>query len=224
MKKYIASIAVCVAFGLNAQASVILRTGVDAGQAVLSDGALDSFWQISTDGGGTYNAAKVLFPPQICCGMESVASTAKWISDPSITDSSSSTGWGIGNTVRVQRTFDLSGYDLSTVSLAGFWRVADFRQGVYLNGNLIDPSTADGGSAWGGDQAISVALGSGFFVSGVNTLELRGSSGNSQWDGFWLDATVSGRQGAVGEVPEPGTFVLMGAGVALLALQRRLRR
>jgi hypothetical protein len=124
----------------------------------------------------------------ICCGMETVAGTARWISDPSITDGSPSTNWGVGPLATARRTFDLTGFDLATTSLSGVWRVADQRQGVYSNGTLIAGTTADGGSARAFDQAIAVAAGSPLWLPGVNTLELRGTSINSGWDGFWLDA------------------------------------
>ena len=64
-----------------ASASIILRTGVDAAQVVQSAGTTDSFWDISTDGGNTYNDAIVNYDAQICCNMGTVANTAAWITD-----------------------------------------------------------------------------------------------------------------------------------------------
>jgi hypothetical protein len=127
----------------------------------------------------------------------------------------------------------LTGLDLSTVSLSGLWRVADFRDGIYLNGTLIDPVTADtsGGYScspcnWAIDQAFLVATGSSLFLPGINTLELRGSSVNSIFDGFWLNATVLGVPLAPVDatVPEPATIALIGSGLAVITRRNRLRR
>ncbi|BCS34719.2 hypothetical protein TBR22_A39450 [Luteitalea sp. TBR-22] len=205
-------------------ASLTIRTGVDAGGAVLGSGVADPLWTISVQG-GAFVAAEVAAPghPIICCGMETVSSTARWISDPSISTGSAATGWGVGPTAIARRSFDLSAFDLSTVALTGFWRVADNRRGVFINGNLL-PGTNDGGAGWNNDQALNLAAGSGFFVQGQNVIEIRGTSQNSNWDGFWLDVTLEGRdRNGGGTVPEPTTLALMGTAL-LGAVTRRRRR
>lgn len=200
-------------------ATLSLLTGVDAAQTPLGENVADPFWTISVQG-GAFVAAEVVNSEVICCGMATVGGQARWISDPSVTDGSSVTGWGIGPTAMARRTFTLSGVDLSTATLFGSWRVADLRQGIYLNGNLIGASTADGGSAWGADQAFNLAAGSGFFVNGLNTLELRGTSINSNWDGFWFDGTVYARD----TVPEPATVLLVGGALGAVLVRRRRAR
>ena len=88
--------------------------------------------------------------------------------------------------------------------------MADFRDGIYLNGTLVDPSTTNtsGGLScnpcnWQVDQAFSLEANSGLFLQGQNVLELRGSSVNSVFDGFWLDATVDGRHSRIPPFPNP---------------------
>jgi hypothetical protein len=203
-------------------ASIILRTGVDAALTVLGENATDPFWNISVQSLAATDA-EVVNAEVICCGMETATNSAAWISDPSVTKPSPGTGWGIGLIAVASRTFDLTGFDLSTVNLAGNWRVADNRQGVFINGNLI-AGTNNGANGWFSDQAL--AAGPAFFINGLNTIELKGTSQNSSWDGFWLDATVEGELLDVdpSPVPEPGTISMIGLGVAGLIVHVRRRR
>jgi hypothetical protein len=152
--------------------------------------------------------------------MDTVSNTAAWISDPSVTKGSPGTGWGIGLIAVASRTFDLTGFDLDTVSINGTWRVADRRQGIFINGNLL-AGTNDNANGWDNDQVFASALP--FFVAGVNTIELKGTSVNSSWDAFWLDATVEGELHPT-TVPEPGTISMIGLGVAGMIVHVRRRR
>jgi hypothetical protein len=206
-----------MAAAASASADIVVRTGVDNANAVMVSGSIDADWTISTNGGSTFLEAKVLYPIQACCGMDSVAGTAAWISDPSIVAGSAATSWGVSNTVYLRHSFDLSGYDLATVAFSGIWRVADNTLGIYLNGDLISGTTL--GSTWFSDWALSVGTGSSSFLQGVNTLEVRANSINSSWDGLWMDGTVTGRQS--GTVPVPATLALAVLGLGLVAAQRR---
>jgi PEP-CTERM motif-containing protein len=200
-----------------AASSITIRTGVDAALNPLGPNTADPFWQISVQS-GPFSAAEVVNSEVICCGMQTAGAQARWISDSSVQAGSPNTGWGVGPVAVARRSFDLTGFNLATTSLTGNWRVADSRFGVFLNGILI-PGTATFAFGFDADQALSA--GPGFFVPGVNLLELRGNSVNSQWDGFWLDATV--RDG-IAAVPEPGTLTLLGLGIAGLRAARARRR
>jgi len=198
--------------------TITLRTGVDAALTPLGQNVADPFWTISVQG-GAFVAAEVAHTGVICCGMATVTAEALWISDPSITAGSSATGWGVGPMAFARRSFDLTGIDLATVALNGIWRVADNRQGVYLNGNLL-VGTATGSIGYNANQTLQVLAASGFFLPGVNVLELRGISANSQFDGFWFSGTVTGNPIAVAE---PVTLALLGLGLASVQAARRLR-
>jgi hypothetical protein len=200
-------------------ASIVLRTGVDAALTVLGENATDPFWNISVQSLAATDA-EVVNAEVICCSMDTVSNTAAWISDPSVTKGSPGTGWGIGLIAVASRTFDLTGFDLDTVSINGTWRVADRRQGIFINGNLL-AGTNDNANGWDNDQVFASALP--FFVAGVNTIELKGTSVNSSWDAFWLDATVEGELHPT-TVPEPGTISMIGLGVAGMIVHVRRRR
>lgn len=228
------SIAVVVVFAgsliaANAvQAQVInLNTGVDAGGNVIARGALDPFWKIAIGAGSQTSAMRGSLANE-CCGMETVGPNSGWITDPSqdVGANSEFTSWGSDWTtaVRLSRTFDLTSYDLSTVALAGIWRVADNQTGFFLNGNLIVAGGPQSGfieANYGSNNAFSVGTGSAFFNQGLNTLEVVAYSGNSMWDGLYIDAAV---RGAITTVPEPSTMVLVGSALFGLAVVRRRRR
>jgi len=199
-------------------ATITIRTGVDSLGAALADGAVDSDWLISTNGGVSFNPAVVAFPAQLCCSMDTVPGPAKWITDPSVQSNSEATGWGIDNPVTVATTFDLTGFNLATTSLSGFFRTADNTLNVSINGVVV-PSTAQFFSF---ENNFPISAGAAFFVPGTNTLSMTGTSVNSRWDGFWLDVTVT--DGVSDNIPEPSTVSLMLAGVSILAFgSRRLR-
>src|SRR5262245_10217975 len=121
-------------------AVIFVRTGVDATLTPLGENVADPFWEISVRSLPLV-AAEVVNVEVICCDMDTASANARWISDPSVTAGSPSTNWGVGETAIARRTFDLTGFNLSTTSMTGVWRVADGRFGVYLNGVLIDPAT-----------------------------------------------------------------------------------
>jgi hypothetical protein len=203
-----------------------ISTGTNGSGGVLADGATDPLWQISVQGGPFANAV-VIFPVGRCCGMDEVDETlAKWITAVS-TAGSQQSGWGTGtgNTAILRRTFDLTGYDLSTVSMTGNWRFADYfdnlAHGLFINGVRFDGAL---GTLANWDDDHPFALGAASFVAGVNTVEVRGYSVNSQYDGLFLDATVTGRllPGAV--VPEPSSIALLATGVVVLLGAARRRR
>ncbi len=210
-----------------AHAGPNLNTGLATGGSVLAAGSIDPYWTISTDG-SHFTAARVAYPGaypdygsgQICCGMESVDGSAAWITTPSVVATSPTTGWGTFRNVFARRAFDLSGYDLASVGFSGRWRVADLAFGIYVNGHLV-AGTNTGSYAFGGDQAFSVAAGSGVFLPGMNVVELRGQSVNDVWDAFYLTGAVSG---TLAPVPEPETYALMLAGLGLLGTVARRRR
>lgn len=195
-------------------ATIDLATGRDS-SGLMAAGSTDSDWQISVNG-GAYVDAKVAYPAQICCGMASVSPAAAWVTDPSVTEGSFSTGWGSFVPVVLRTTFDLTNVDLATVILSGTWRVADNTLGLFLNGVSIPGTTFL--NTWDFDSHTGpITTG---FVAGMNTFEIRGDSINSGWDAFWFAGTVTHADVPNVPLPAGGWLLLAGLG-GLAALRRR---
>ncbi len=111
-------------------------------------------------------------------------------------------------------TFDLTGYDLSTVGLSGVWAIDD--QGTLdLNGNLV---ATLGNGAWTGLTAFSIDTGSPFFNQGLNTLNITITSDDNYLEAVRLGGIVTGD---LSGAPEPSTTFLLLGGFAAAALKLR---
>jgi len=101
-------------------------------------------------------------------------------------------------------TFDLTGYDLSTIALSGFWTIDD--QGTLnLNGNQIS-SLGDGN--WG--SLASFTAHNSDFVAGLNTLSITITADDEFLEGVRLQGDVTGSASGVPlPAAESGAAVLM---------------
>lgn len=122
-----------------------------------------------------------------------------------------------------QQTFDLTGHDPSTASLQFQWAADDSGEGFAdrgtwrpkysLNGGSLIEGNWPTGSTYGFSPTTTVSSG---FVSGLNTISFY-VEGNGVTDGFALKSL-----GLVAQVPEPGTWLLFGIGLAVVS-HRTLR-
>jgi len=180
----------------GASLTIDLSTGLNAsGTVQTTGGASDANWQINGQ------PARVVVPgsgdwyPAWAANDSHSAWVAK---DP---NSATDNGLGI-----YARTFDLTGVDLSGISITGTWALDD--QGVLsLNGHQIASQAWDGWYSWP-NQTFSVTDES-WFNSGLNTLTMEINNTDNFYEGVRLNATLT-------NVPEPGALVLLGS--ALLAM------
>jgi hypothetical protein len=187
-----------------------LSTGLDNTNTVISSGDVaDAYWTASANGG----AALTVFPNNADWfgGWVANSSQSDWIANnPNVTDQGPTP-------YTFTRTFDLTGVNLSTVSLSGGWTLDD--QGTLdLNGNNLG-TLGDGN--WGSLSSFSALGTDGFFNQGVNTLTMTITDSDRFLEGVDLQGTLTGRSlGA----PEPSPLLgllIPTLFVGVLALRRR---
>jgi hypothetical protein len=118
-------------------------------------------------------------------------------------------------------TFDLTGYDASTASIAGMWG-ADNYGTIFLNGQDTGNYLSFGYDAFRSLTDFTIAD---FFTEGLNTLSVEMTNGHLdpnqrpgpgalRFDNLVMHAEVSA-------VSEPGTLALLSLGIFALAAARR---
>ena len=119
-----------------------------------------------------------------------------------------------------RQTFDLTGYDPATASLQFQWAADDSGEGFADRGTWRPKFSLNGASLVDGDWPTGPTYGFGRvttlssgFVAGVNTISFF-VEGNGVTDGFALRSL--GLTAQVAQVPEPGAWLLLSLGLAVL--------
>ena len=178
----------------------LFNTGVNGSGAVLAGGAADTHYDIL----GIGDAKVMTAPPSVYI---SNSADSKWIWQEA-------DGTPTNVTLTFRQTFDMSGLDVSSATIAGRWAVDNAGVDILVNGTSTG-QTASGFGAWS-----LFSIDNGLLTSGINTIDFVAYDGGVI-AGFRTEFTQASAD-AASSVPESNTsLVLMVIGLAGLLLVRR---
>lgn len=196
---------------LTAAPVSIFGTGLDSNGQLLADGAVDTHYQLLVSPSVQYPGPNAVVADTQIHPVDnwiSTGMTSKWISIRFDAATFNPTGTYVYRT-----TFDLTGFDLSTVLLTGQFATDD--PGSILLNNV---STGINGCCYHQWTPFTISSG---LVDGLNTLDFVVQNSGGGPTGIRVDLAGNGDLNAV---PEPGSWILMSAGGVLLGLLTRSNR
>lgn len=202
-KPFMALAFVCLGSASASSAPItgLFNTGVDGSGVALSAGSVDTHYSILSP-----SQSAIVITDAIPGSWLNNTASRRWV-------------WQDvnGQPTNVDRTFrttfDLTGLDASTASIAGQWSADNLGLDILING------TSTGNTCTGFDLLCGFTVGSGF-IAGLNTLDfiVRDVGGIS---GFLVSSISGTADELISGVPVPASLALLGFG--LIALTRRSR-
>lgn len=190
-----------VSTGLNSSNNLITTAGTPDAHWTYTDGSSSGSAVILTPVGGCSNSTNNWY-----CDWLPNQSGSSWIGK-------TAGAFNGSDLYSFSTTFNLTGYNLSTVALSG-WFSADDAASLFLNGDLIT-STATCAfqstcPSWDSMNFFSVPNAD--FVQGLNTLTIALTYNDNNWEGVQLSGEVTGSPTG-SQTPEPSTLLLLGFGM-----------
>lgn len=208
-----AAITICLfSLSLGAQASIgLYNTGVDDSDNLLSPGAIDTHYTVSS-GAATYATNDAEGYPGYWLAPNA---TSRWIT-PLLGGGNTASGSSAGGSFTYQTTFDLTGIDFSTAMIKGKATADNGITDILINGvstGFVYGSANSG--VYGSFAEFTINSG---FRAGLNTLAFNVINGSGP-TGLRTEITGGNFTPAV---PEPETYAMLIAGIGLLgAVVRR---
>ncbi len=112
-------------------------------------------------------------------------------------------------------SFDLTGFDPSTVLIEGSWSTDNSGNDILVNGQ----STGNTSPGFNGFTDFTLSGSSGLFTAGINTLDFNWSN-----DGGPGGMAVEFSSATASPTPEPASMALIGTGLMAFGLIGRVRR
>lgn len=211
----------------------IFGTGVNGSGTALAGGSVDPHWTVTggptayVGQGATVSEASSIGVPvgwPISGGAyvspSGLAPFAQWIApvpNPLSMTETADTEFDYST------TFSLTGLQLNTVEVKGFWSADNQTLGLYLNGVLVPGTTVPGTPPNFEFQTLTPFDLTTGFVGGNNILSvhtLNKNTGNPNPSGVIVQASGTG----IADVPEPGTLAVVASGLTLLGFVYKRRR
>lgn len=207
------AIVAAVLFPIAALAAPITvhNTGVDLSDTLVAYGAQTEFWTLaSAPVGATEVIGSDPFRFNCCYIADSLESA--WVS-PAASGNAS-----VGGVYVYQLLVDLTGFDLSTVSIAGAFST-DNDGFIRVNGGAAAATTG-----FADFNAMHAFLLDSDFIAGINSIQVGVNNGGNP-TAFRVEfSEATGRPIDPTAVPEPASLLLVGSGIAGMIARRRRQR
>jgi len=202
---------------------VLHGTGFDSSGNPLASGGIDGNWSLSGGSTGS-NQAFFIAPgnPDWWPGASGFAAYA----DNTNAATFSGSGWISNNAssnfngptpYTFSMQFDLSAFNLNTVSIVGQWAIANGGT-LDVNGHLVSDLPLSLDSNWGSLHAFSINDTS-WLNPGVNSINLTITNSNDIYEAVRFEGSVTGTPTG-NSVPEPATLWLFGLGLAGMVIRK----
>jgi len=210
----------CGSSAALATSITLFNTGVNSSGSPLTDGTLgDPHYTLQSVPAGSTSTIRVRtsaggYPvtPGTYIGDDGLSN---WIGP----NNDSALDGQVGN-YDYRTTFDLTGFNLASVSITGGWSTDNVGTEIVLNGTNTGAATTAFNQFATGFAPFSITSG---FVPGINTLDFIVNNAGGP-TALRVEMTGSGNLTSAVAAPEPATLTLLGLGLTAMCSRRRRQR
>ena len=198
-------------------------TGFDSSGNPLASGGVDGNWLLS--GGFTHSDKAFFIAPGSPNWFSGISGVPAYVNNTNAATFNGS-GWISNNAssnfngpapYTFSMQFDLSGFDLNTVSIAGLWAIADGGT-LDVNGHIVSNLPFNISSNWDHLRPFSITNTS-WLNPGLNTIHLTETITNQLWAAARFEGSATGTFTG-NSIPEPGILGLFILGLTGIAIRK----